>query len=92
VPPITDFGQKVKTHAFDVVEESAAICYLVPRGTLSYSMDISKQYDLSKPGRYTVQVTRSVSDDPPSNDVVESNEITVTVVPEQPKAKTPPAQ
>jgi hypothetical protein len=41
---------------------------------------ISRLYDLSQPGDYTIQLSRAVSDDP-KNGVVKSNVITVTVTP-----------
>jgi hypothetical protein len=42
--------------------------------------DISLLYDLSQPGAYTVQLSRTLSDDP-KDGVVKSNAITVKVTP-----------
>lgn len=44
------------------------------------SAPISNWYDLSQPGKYTIQVSEHVSDDPRS-DVIRSNVITVDIVP-----------
>jgi hypothetical protein len=39
---------------------------------------ISRLYDMSRPGQYTIQVSRSISDNP-KDGVVKSNKITITV-------------
>jgi len=84
-PPITDFGRRAKT-SYVVQENARTLCEWPPNWTLAYSMAVSKQYDLSKPGKYIVQVTRAASDLSPNSTVVKSNELTVTVVPKQPDA------
>jgi hypothetical protein len=47
--------------------------------------DVIREYDLSKPGTYTIQVRRS---DPYSQSLVESNILTVTLVPAPERPKT----
>jgi hypothetical protein len=47
--------------------------------------DLSKEYDLSKPGRYTIQARRT---DTYSECVVESNVLTITLVPAPERPKT----
>jgi hypothetical protein len=51
-----------------------------PGGSITDTPDISRQYDLSRPGKYVIQVARRVPDNP-KDGVVKSNKITVTVVP-----------
>jgi hypothetical protein len=54
---------------------------LKPHESMDITGDfISRLYDLSQPGDYTIQLSRAVSDDP-KNGVVKSNVITVTVTP-----------
>jgi|GEM_PF-176072 len=47
--------------------------------TLTQDQVVSSRYDLRKPGKYTIQVSRGVSSDP--NDDIQSNIVTVTVTP-----------
>jgi hypothetical protein len=55
---------------------------LKPRESMDITGDdISRLYDLSQPGAYTVQLSRTVSDDP-KDGVVKSNAITVKVTPQ----------
>ena len=42
--------------------------------------EVSRQYDLSQPGEYTIQLSRAVSNDP-KDGAAKSNRITVTVTP-----------
>jgi len=53
---------------------------LQPGESVSYFAPISEWYDLSGPGKYTIQVLQHVSSDP-SSAVVKSNKITVTITP-----------
>jgi uncharacterized protein (DUF305 family) len=47
--------------------------------TLTQLQPVSRLYDMRKPGKYTVQVSRGVSDNP--KDDIKSNIVTVTVTP-----------
>ncbi|HEY8186313.1 MAG TPA: hypothetical protein VIF64_09605 [Pyrinomonadaceae bacterium] len=47
--------------------------------TLTQSQPVSALYDMRKPGKYTIQVSRRVSDNP--RDDIKSNIVTVTVTP-----------
>jgi hypothetical protein len=58
---------------------SVATISVDPGKTFSDAMIANKFYDLSKPGKYKIQVQRT---DPASKVVVKSNVITVTVTPE----------
>jgi hypothetical protein len=49
-----------------------------PGKTVKGQLPVSHYYDLSRPGQYTIQATRK---DPNSNEVRESNAVTVTVTP-----------
>lgn len=60
---------------------SLRTCTLQPgQSTTADDNLISRLFDISRPGRYTVQVSRAASDDP-KDGVVKSNEITIAVVP-----------
>lgn len=50
---------------------------------------ISRLYDMRRPGRYTIQVSRAISDNP-KDGVVKSNKITVTVTDITREASPPP--
>ncbi|MGA7560746.1 MAG: hypothetical protein WCF61_14125 [Terriglobales bacterium] len=41
---------------------------------------VSRQYDISQPGQYVIQLSRRISDNP-KDGVVKSNKITITVIP-----------
>jgi hypothetical protein len=47
--------------------------------TLTQPQTVSARYDMRKPGKYTIQVSRGVSDNP--KDDIKSNIVTVTVTP-----------
>lgn len=61
-----------------VTSGSTIIQFLAPGETQKDEIPVSKLYDLSKPGRYTIQIQRT---DPETKLVVKSNSITVTVTP-----------
>jgi hypothetical protein len=56
-------------------------CTLKPGETTTSSAVISMLYDLTKPGRYTIQVSRPLTDEHTEPGRVYSNKITVTVTP-----------
>ena len=51
-----------------------------PGGTLTENQDVARIYDMTRPGKYTVQVSRPVSFTDKNAQVVKSNEITITVI------------
>lgn len=60
---------------------SFRLCTLAPGQSTSPDENLlSREYDLSKPGTYTVQVSRGISRDEKKG-VVKSNPITITVTP-----------
>jgi hypothetical protein len=65
--PESAFGHAI----FGVVKSGETITLMQP---------VSRLHDMSRPGKYTVQVGRRVSDNP-KEAVVKSNKITVTVTP-----------
>jgi hypothetical protein len=60
----------------EVLSGSGACVTVKPGETQTEGIEVSKLYDLSKPGKYTIQVERG---DPESTVIVKSNAITVTV-------------
>jgi hypothetical protein len=50
-----------------------------PGESLAGSQDISRLYDMSRPGKYVIQASRQVSDAKDSH-VVKSNRLTITVI------------
>lgn len=61
---------------------------LEPGETSLVSAPLGDWFDLSRPGKYTVQVSEHVSNDPAS-EVIKSNIIKITVLPSDPKADVP---
>lgn len=53
---------------------------LKPGQSVDTVTSISPEYDLSRAGEYTVQLSRPVSDDP-KDGLVKSNKVTITVIP-----------
>lgn len=51
-----------------------------PGESLAMSQDVSRLYDMSRPGKYIVQASRETSDARAAR-VVKSNKVTVTVIP-----------
>jgi len=69
-------------------------CDLEPGKTLESTKLVSWLHDLSKPGKYRIQISRRISDGP-NPQYVKSNTITITVLPADSKPTTdeqPPAQ
>jgi hypothetical protein len=52
----------------------------IPGESAGSSVTLTKLYDLGRPGVYTIQIWQPVSDNP-TDGVVKSNIITVTVIP-----------
>jgi hypothetical protein len=52
--------------------------FIYPGKSLTQSVNLNKWFDLTTPGQYTVQAKRKV---PKSDSVVESNKLTITVIP-----------
>lgn len=74
----TNYGDKFyKGEA--VTFGSPSYAYLKPGETLEQEMEVSKLFDLSKPGTYTVQVQRK---DDRSAAVAKSNTISITITPD----------
>lgn len=56
-------------------------CSIKPGETASAAGGlISVLYDLTRPGRYTIQVSRPVSEDDPKSPVIYSNKVTITII------------
>jgi hypothetical protein len=56
------------------------LCNLKPGETITNDSRISWLFDMSRPGKYVIQVSRTIPEDDKSS-VVKSNSITVTVIP-----------
>jgi hypothetical protein len=56
-------------------------CDLKRGETLTDSQDVARIYDMTRPGRYVIQVSRPVSFADKKAGVVKSNKVTVTIVP-----------
>lgn len=67
---------------------SVQIRTLKPNESVEDTTRACKEFDMSKPGVYTVQLSRRISGGK-SEDVVKSNTITITVVAPSPEADTP---
>jgi hypothetical protein len=52
---------------------------LKPGESIAGSQDISRLFDMSRPGKYVIQASRRISDEKDS-EVVKSNKVTVTVI------------
>jgi hypothetical protein len=84
--PETKFGRRIQDH--DTAEERAREPYVTvtsggeqnlgPGKSIIDRMNISKLYDLTRPGKYTLELQRF---DTESKTFVRSNKITVTVIP-----------
>jgi hypothetical protein len=81
--PETEYQRRVmrrETTKRNVLFWSEIILNLKPGEILQDEAIVSNLYDLSRPGRYLIQVSRRVSDNP-KDGVVKSNIIAVTVTP-----------
>lgn len=76
--PGSDFGRKLKEPPVIPMNSRNLGIYLRPNESTKESITLSELYDLSRPGKYLIQVERGVSDNP-KDGVVKSNKITVTV-------------
>jgi hypothetical protein len=52
---------------------------IAPGQTLTQEQELTERYDMRKPGKYTIQVSRRISNNP--KDDIKSNIVTVTVTP-----------
>lgn len=76
IPPDTEFARKSKGRAYF---SSVHVFYLQPGESLPKApLVVSKFYDLSRPGKYLVQVSRAVPKELGSG-TVKSNAITITI-------------
>ncbi len=76
VPPETEFARKSKGRAY---VSSDHVFYLQPGESLPKALVVlTKFYDLSRPGKYTIQVSRAVPKEA-GGGVIKSNLITITV-------------
>ena len=81
--PDTEYGRRVmrrETKKRSVLFGSEIFFTLQPGEIFQDEVIASKLYDLSQPGKYVIQLSRRVSDNP-KDGVGKSNEITVTVTP-----------
>nr|MDQ3821593.1 hypothetical protein [Acidobacteriota bacterium] len=62
-----------------------------PRQTLTQEQVVSALYDMRKPGKYTIRVSRRASDNPKDGEI-KSNIITVTVIPKDKVPVSKPAK
>jgi hypothetical protein len=64
----------------ELTTSSAILDRIVKTGeSIAASQDISRLFDMSRPGKYVIQASRRTSDEKDS-DVVKSNKVTVTVI------------
>lgn len=80
-PPLTQYGRDARRHLF---VGSEVIKLIGPGQSVTQETNLSKQFDLSEPGVYHVQLSLPLPENP-GHVVVESNEITITVLPKKPK-------
>jgi hypothetical protein len=83
--PETEYGRAARQRVFIGSVRSQL---LQPGEKLEEDTIIDKQFNLSAPGEYEVQLSRPASDDP-KDGVVTSNKITITVLPADPPPPTP---
>ena len=83
--PETKFGREIHNHTTpeddrqpEVILSNGAYSELGPGKSITDHVSISKMYDLSKPGKYTIQFRRL---DEVSKTLVKSNKLTVTITP-----------
>jgi hypothetical protein len=76
--PETDAYRELRERykSSSLVIESLALIELKPDETCTATIDLSYLFDLSRPGKYTVQIER---DSPLSTGVVVSNKVTITI-------------
>jgi hypothetical protein len=69
VPPIQDPK---------MVKQSGSIMFVDPRESPKESFNISRQFDLTRPGQYSLQIEK---EDPTTKTVVKSNTLVLTITP-----------
>jgi hypothetical protein len=80
IPPETEFARKSKGRAY---VSSDTVFNLQPGESLPKALVVlTKFYDLSRPGKYTIQVSRAVPKEA-GGGTIKSNPITITVTPTQ---------
>jgi hypothetical protein len=75
--PRTEYGTAADSRQF---AGSKIKVRLMPGETMEEDTVLSKQFNLSSPGEYTVQLSRPVSDDL-KDGIVKSNKLTVSIAP-----------
>ena len=64
----------------ELAPSSAILDRIVKPGeSIAGSQDISRLFEMSRPGKYVIQASRRISDEKDS-EVVKSNKVTVTVI------------
>jgi hypothetical protein len=86
VVEVTDeFGNPVPKVKYPVPPSGHPVSRtLDPGATMTEQEPVSRMFDMSKPGKYTIQASGPITD-PPEASIVKSNKITVTVSPASPK-------
>jgi len=80
VPPETEYARKLKGRPYFSNDQ---VFYLQPGESLPKAQwVVSKFYDLTRPGKYTIQVSRAVPKEV-GGGTIKSNTITITVRPAQ---------
>jgi len=74
----TKYGHGLKKSGLDAVEGSRIMFRLQPGETYEDSMSLNKLYDLSKPGKYRIELHKRVPDHL-GQGVVKSNALVITV-------------
>ena len=80
IVPDTDYGRKLKTPGTVEISASAIIVPLKPNEVIEDRLCVSKLYEMHTPGKYLIKMSRTIPEDI-GKGVVNSNSITVTVVP-----------
>ena len=81
----TKYGHAAGSYRFG---GSEIVKPLAPGETMAEDTILSKQFDLTAPGEYQIQVSRPVSENP-KDGVVQSNKIIITVLPPDPPTGEP---
>jgi len=79
--PLTDYGRLVLKNEGEVpiVENNGSLAVLHPGDTFKREIVVSKLYDLTQPGKYTIQAQRP---DDANGTIAKSNTVNVTVTPQ----------
>lgn len=86
--PLTDYGRKIKEKKI-IVSMSRDSLHIEPGESQNDGVIVTKLYDLSRPGKYSVRVAREI---PPrwGGGIVQSNTINITIT--HKRDETPPKQ